>query len=139
MEQLNLCVKSLDEIKRQHDVWQQEHETWKQDISNWQREHDQILVLLHKLDCVIPDHGSAIVKHLDDIAAHERQLLECSEVLADQGAIERSEEYKLIREEHEHAASKHEEARRRHEGFRNMHRATLKEMRSLVEKLLPLC
>ena len=137
LDQLFPDSQNLEHVTRQHAEWQQEHKAWKEDIASWQREYDQVIVLLHKIERLIPDHGTAIHEHLEHIDRHELQLKAHGKALVVFQAESIEGPLNKFLAEHQDAEKRHMRTREQHKRFREIHSEAVIEMHKLAAELMP--
>ena len=135
-DQVISCVPGVEEIRQRHLKWRGEHEAWISEVQKWRREQEEAVVLLHKLDRAIPNHGAALQEHFDTIKAHEDQLMAHDDALNYISAGNMGDdEYKRLVESHQEGALRHDQMREKHKTFHRVHQTAMKELRNLVKEL----
>jgi hypothetical protein len=123
------------EMHGEHRQWLSDDALWRDELAIWQKEIDQALGGLTKLEEALREHGKGLQDHLETIAAEERKLRDHEHALADFERGGSGNELLLMARTHTETADKHVQQRQAHERLKKQHH-TVRAYWSLLLKVL---
>jgi len=128
-----IASQEMIEMHNTHTQWRSEHAAWMQEITSWQREQQQAVVTIYRLERALPEHKSLLDTHADHIRVHEQEIEDHEKILArlmvGQG---NASAYAELLKTHKNAAENHTRMQQQHAEIRQTHLAAMAELKRLA-------